>query len=253
MNFRVLNILLMVLLILISRTVLVNAEEQKSGAEENASNPLAAVNNTDIRWKYFDLDGPERNDFYLDGSYMLHPKLKLKYDLHYWSTDVTGSSESDWESLHLKPIFFLKQGKIGIWNYRLAVGAEWILSFDNEDKGIGSGSDQISPFAGIALKPGGGLVLIPLVQHFMEYDGPEVNQTSFRLIAIQALPNKLWGKVDAKVPVDWENDNAIPATVEVQVGKTFTDVIGVYIDGLFGVGGDRPYDWGAGLGIRFKY
>jgi hypothetical protein len=106
MNFRVLNILLMVLLILISRTVLVNAEEQKSGAEENASNPLAAVNNTDIRWKYFDLDGPERNDFYLDGSYMLHPKLKLKYDLHYWDTDVTGSSESDWESLHLKPIYY---------------------------------------------------------------------------------------------------------------------------------------------------
>jgi hypothetical protein len=31
--------------------------------EENASNPLAAVNNTDVRWQYFDLDGPERNDF----------------------------------------------------------------------------------------------------------------------------------------------------------------------------------------------
>jgi hypothetical protein len=78
--------------------------------EENASNPLAAVNNTDVRWQYFDLDGPERNDFYLDGSYMLTPKLKLKYELHYWDTDVTGSSESDWESLHLKPIYFPKQG-----------------------------------------------------------------------------------------------------------------------------------------------
>ena len=46
-------------------------------AGENASNPLAAVNNTDLRWQYFDLDGPDRNDFYLDGSYMLFPKLKL--------------------------------------------------------------------------------------------------------------------------------------------------------------------------------
>jgi hypothetical protein len=140
MNFRVLNISLMVLLILISRTVLVNAEEQKSGGEENASNPLAAVNNTDIRWQYFDLDGPERSDFYLDGSYMLHPKLKLKYELHYWDTDVTGSSESDWESLQLKPIFFPKQGKLGIWKYRLAVGVEWILDFGHEEKGIGLGS-----------------------------------------------------------------------------------------------------------------
>jgi hypothetical protein len=72
--------------------------------EENASNPLAAVNNSDVRWQYFDLDGSERNELYLDGSYMLTPKLKLKYELHYWDTDVTGSSESDWESLHLKPI-----------------------------------------------------------------------------------------------------------------------------------------------------
>jgi hypothetical protein len=252
-NFRVLNILLMVLLILISRTVLVNAEEQKSGGGENASNPLAAVNNTDIRWKYFDLDGPECNDFYLDGSYMLHPKLKLKYDLHYWDTDVTGSSESDWESFHLKPIYFPKQGKWGEWKFKLAVGVEWILDFGNEDKGIGSESDQIAPLVGVALMPGGGLVLVPLVQHFVEYDGPDVNQTAFRLIAIQALPNKFWGKLDAKLPVDWENDNAIPATVEVQVGKTFTDLIGAYIDGLFGVGGDRPYDWGVGVGLRFNY
>ena len=99
-----------------------------SYGEENASNPLAAVNNTDFRWKHFDLDGSERDDFYANGSYMLTPKLKLKYDLHYWNTDVTGRSESDWESLHLKPIFFPQQGKIGLWNYRLAFGAEWILS-----------------------------------------------------------------------------------------------------------------------------
>lgn len=61
--------------------------------EENASNPLAAVNNTDIRLQYFDLDGPERWDFWVaDGAYMLTPKLKLKYELHYCDTDVTGSS-----------------------------------------------------------------------------------------------------------------------------------------------------------------
>jgi hypothetical protein len=226
-----------------------------SGVEagENASNPLAAVNNTDLRWQYFDLDGPERNDYYLDGAYMLLPKLKLKYELHYWDTDVTGSSESDWESLHVKPIFFPKEGKLGTWKYRMAVGVEWILDFGNEDKGIGSGSDQIAPLFGIALMPGGGLVLVPLVQHFVEYDGPDVNQTAFRLIAIQAFPNEFWGKLDAKVPVDWENDNAIPATVEVQIGKTFAPWFGVYVDGLFGVGHDRPYDWGTGLGLRFNY
>jgi hypothetical protein len=49
----------------------------------NASNPLASVNNTDLRWQHFDLGGSDRNDFYVDGAYMLTPKLKLKYELHY--------------------------------------------------------------------------------------------------------------------------------------------------------------------------
>ena len=89
-------------------------------AEENASNPLAAVTNTDLRAQYFDLDGPEKRDYWVDGSDMLTTNLKLKYELHYWDTDVTGSSESDWESLHLKPIYFPEKmiGKIGArFNY----------------------------------------------------------------------------------------------------------------------------------------
>ncbi len=63
-------------------------------AKENASNPLAAVDNTDLRYQYFDLDGSDRTDYFVDGAYMLNPKLKLKYELHYWDTDVTGSSEA---------------------------------------------------------------------------------------------------------------------------------------------------------------
>ncbi len=243
---KILTLLMTVLIALIG----VN----RSYGEENASNPLASVNNTDVRWQYFDLgDSKERNDFWLaDGAYMLTPKLKLKYELHYWDTDVTGSSESDWESLHLKPIYFPKQGEWGAWKYKLAIGGELILDFGNEDKGIGSGSDQIAPLVGLALVRGS-TVLVPIVQHFVDYDGPDVNTTAFRLIAIQSLPNKFWGKLDAKIPVDWENDNDIPATLEVQLGKMFAPWFGTYVDGLFGIGGDRPYDWGVGVGVRFNY
>jgi hypothetical protein len=225
-------------------------------AEENASNPLAVVNNTDIRLQYFDLGGSaERWDFWVvDGAYMLTPKLKLKYELHYWDTDVTGSRESDWESLHLKPIYFPEDwvGNFGAWKYKVAIGGELIVDFGNEAKGIGSGSDQIAPLVGVALSRGN-TVLVPLVQHFVEYNGPDVNQTAFRLIGIQSLPNGFWGKLDAKVPVDWENGNAIPATVELQIGKMFSPSFGTYVDGLVGVGSDRPYDWGLGIGVRFNY
>ena len=59
-------------------------------ADENASNPLAAVKNTDVRAKYFDLDHGNRKDYYIDGGTMFNPKLKLKYELHYWDTNSTG-------------------------------------------------------------------------------------------------------------------------------------------------------------------
>jgi hypothetical protein len=220
--------------------------------EENASNPLASVNNTDVRLQYFDLGGSsDRYDLWADGAYMLKPKLKLKYELHYWNTDVIGSRESGIETIHLKPMYFPTGGEWGSWNYKLAVGLEWIVGFGNEDEGIGTGSDQIAPFAGVALVRGG-LVLVPLVQHFVEYSGPDVNQTSFRLIAIQSLPNDVWGKLDARIPFDWENDT-MPASAEVQLGKMFTPAFGTYVDGLFGIGRDRPYDWGVGIGVRFNY
>ena len=223
-----------------------------NGYAENASNPLAAVNNTDLRAKFIDLDGPERIEFSVEGAYMLTPKLKFKYELHYWDTDILGNNENDWESLHLKPIYFTKQGSLGIWKYRLAVGADWILDFGNDDKGIGLGSDQIVPFLGVALMSGGGLVLVPLVQHFLEYSGPDVNTTSLRLIAIQSLPSEFWAKVDTKVPFDWENDT-VPTTFEFQLGKTLSPSFATYVDGLVGIGGDKPYEWGIGVGGRFNY
>ena len=219
---------------------------------ENASNPLAAVNNTDLRYQYFDLDGADRSDYWMDGAYMATPKLKLKYELHYWDTDVTGASESDWESFHFKPIYFPTEGEWGSWDYRLAVGAEWIVGFGNEDKGIGSGSDQIAPLLGVALAKGD-TVLVPLVQQFVSYDGPDVNTTAFRMIAIQSMPNDIWLKMDAKVSVEWENDNNVPVTAELQLGRMYSPSFGLYVDGLIGIGDDKPYEWGVGVGARFNY
>ena len=219
---------------------------------ENASNPLAAVNNTDIRAQYFDVSGSDREDYWLDGAYMVNSKFKIKYELHYWKTNVTGTNEKDVNEVRIKGIYFPTQGVWGEWKYKLAVGAEWIVSANNADIGIGSGSDQIAPLVGLALVKGN-TVLVPLIQHFQGYDGPDYSTTSVRLIAIQSLENNYWAKLDAKIPFEWENDNAIPATAEVQLGKMITSSFGLYADALFGIGGDKPYDWGAGVGVRFNY
>ena len=222
--------------------------------EENPSNPLAKVKNTDVRAQYFDNpDGSYTWDFWLaDGAFMATDKLKIKYEVHYWKTDITGSSENDFESLHVKPIYFPKKGTLGKWNYQMAVGVEWILDFDNTDKGIGSGGDQIAPLFALTLVKPPGWVFIPLIQHFISYSGNDINTTAVRVIAIQTLPENAWIKYDVIVPFDWENDT-IPATVEAQLGKMFKKSFGAYADVLAGVGADRPYDWGVGVGARFVY
>ena len=85
-------------------------------AEENASNPLAKVKNTDIRAQYHDKkDGSYYWDFWLaDGAFMATDKLKIKYELHYWKTDVTGSSEKrSCNRCTSRPFTFPKSGKSG--------------------------------------------------------------------------------------------------------------------------------------------
>ena len=220
---------------------------------ENASNPLAKVKNTDLRWQYLDVDTGHVNDFFIDGAFMANDKLKLKYELHYWETDITGSSEHDLESVTLKAIYFAKDGIREDFKYRLALGLDWIVDLGDSEKGIGSGSDQLAPFGGLALGLPGGVALIPLVQQFLSYSGKDVNTTAFRLIAMKPLAKQMWIKLDAKLPIDWENDNAIPATAELQLGKNINKNLGLYVDGLVGLGCDKPYDWGIGTGLRLKY
>ena len=113
---------------------------------ENASNPLAAVNNTDLRAQTFDLGDADRTDYFIDGAVMARPDLKLKYELHYNQTDVTGTDEENFEKANLKAIYFATQGQLNdSWGYRTAVGLEWIVDLGDVDKGIGTESDQLAP------------------------------------------------------------------------------------------------------------
>ena len=112
-------------------------------AEENASNPLAKVKNTDLRLQTFDVDDSYINDLFIDGAFMANDDLKIKYELHYWETDLSGRSEQGLESSTLKAIYFPKEGKVedrSFSGYRLAVGLDWIVDLsDDDDEAIGLG------------------------------------------------------------------------------------------------------------------
>lgn len=230
-------------------------DEPESGGAENASNPLAAVSSTDVRWQYLDLtgDGLRLNDFFVDGAFMVNPKLKVKYELHYWDTNISGSSQQGLESALVKAIYFPKQGVLsGGTKYRVAVGFDYIHDLGDTDEGIGFGANQVGPFAGIAYSLKSGMSVIPLLQHYTSISGTDVNTTALRLIAIQSFNTNWWLKADAKVPYDWENET-VPATAEFQVGKNISSGKALYVEGLIGLGSDRLYDWGVGVGLRFKY
>ncbi len=186
---------------------------------------------------------------------MLLPVLKLKYELHYKFTDITGSDENDFEKLVIKPIYFPFQTKLNDnWGLKGAVGFDLIVEFGNEDKGIGVGADQFAPLVGLAFAHlPSGLVLIPLAQHFMSYNGDtDVSLTAARLIALKPFGGGYWAKLDTKVPYDWENEGW-PISAELQVGYNLGPSWAVYAEGLVGIGSDRTFDAGAGLGLRFKY
>jgi hypothetical protein len=231
-----------------------DADDDDSPADVGAagSNPLASVSKLEGSWTYLDLDGgDDYQDFELNGSWMLHPKLKLNAEIHYASTDVTGSREHDWESLSIKPILFPYDTVLSeTWKLRTAVGLEWILEFGHERQGIGVGADQLAPLFGLAFNHSGwDTTLIPLVQHFTEYSGNDVSATAFRLIGLQPLPDGQWLKLDAKILSDWENDS-VPADIELQYGRMWGPRFGTFVSGLGGIGGDRQFDFGIEIGVR---
>ncbi len=185
-----------------------------ASADENASNPLAAVNNTDIRYQFYDLGGrADRQDAFIEGAYMLRPDLKLKYELHYNSTNASGQRFDGLEKTSFKLICFPSQMPLNdTWVVKSALGLEWIIDFGDPGHGIGSGSDQVAPFGGFAFaNTNSGLTLIPLVQHFTSYNGPtDISQTAMRLIALQPFGDGYWVKADIKVPYDWEKTPGPP-------------------------------------------
>ena len=102
---------------------------------------------------------------------------------------------------------------------RVAAGGEYIRDFNNENKGIGTGSDLIGPLLGLAfMNRESKLVLISLMQHFRDLNGStDISITAFRFIALQPLSGGGWLKGDLTLPRDWEN-HTWPANLEVELG-----------------------------------
>jgi len=235
------------------------AQEAASGAA--ASDPTAAVNYQDVRYRYFDLDqGADKHSFETEGAYMLHPRFKLTNELRYVNTDSSGKSEQDFEELKLKGIHLTNIKPFGI-KAKLALGAEWLKDLGDFEKGTGTGADSIAPLVGIGWIPDDRNFIITLVQYFHSYDTDsarkeDVRETAPRLIWIRTLPDiGGWFKADLKMSIDHEDDENFNQVLELQLGKMLSPRIGIYGELLLGddVLDSNAYNVGGGLALRFMY
>ena len=234
--------------------------EQEAASGADASNPTAAVNYQDLRYRYFDLDdGAEKHSFETEGAYMFHPRFKFTNELRGVHTDRSGEWETDFEILKLKGIFLTDGQPFGI-KAKYALGLEWLKDLGDLKDGTGSGSDQIAPLGGIGWIPTDMDFIITLVQYFYSYDthdgGPKVRKTGPRLIYIRKIPQiGGWFKADYKGEIDHKDDEDYSSVLELQLGSMFTPRIGAYLEGFLGdsVFSTDAYNYSLGLGIRFMY
>ena len=251
--------------IIISSLVIIAAsrpaftQETASGAD--ASNPTAAVNYQDMRYRYFDLEqGTDKHSFETEGAYMLHPRFKLTNELRYVNTDRSGKSEQDFEEVKLKGIHLSDIEPFGI-KAKLALGVEWLKDLGDFEEGTGTGADSIAPLVGIGWIPDDKNFIITLVQYFHSYDTDssreeDVRETAPRLIWIRSLPELGgWFKADLKMSIDHEDDENFDQRLELQLGKMFTTQLGIYGELLLGddVLDSNAYNVGGGLALRYMY
>ena len=250
------------LVVILSASAMAYAEEdeQEAFAGADASNPTAAVNFQDLRYRYFNLKGGfEKHSFETEGAYMFHPRFKITNELRGVSTNRSADWENGLEEFSLKGIFLTDGTPLGI-KAKYALGLEWKKDLGDFREGTGSGADILAPLAGIGWVPTDLDFIITLIQYFHSYSthdgGSNVRSTGPRIIYIRKIPQiGCWAKADLKGLIDHEDDDDFSVTLEFQLGKMFTPRIGAYAEGFIGdeVFDTNAYDWGLGLGIRFMY
>jgi hypothetical protein len=257
-----LTLIVFVLVALMPYAALAYTEEESQEASSGAaaSDPTAAVNYQDVRYRYFDLESGDKNSFETEGAFMLSPRLKITNELRYVETDSSGKSEQDFEQLKLKAILLTNGMPFGV-KAKYAVGVEWQKDLGDLKEGTGTGADIIAPLVGIGWVPNDKNFIITLLQYYHSYDTDsdrkdDVRETGPRLIWIRSIPDiKGWFKADLKMLFNHEDDNDFSQTLELQFGKMFSPRVGGYAEILLGddVMDTNAYDIGGGLGVRFIY
>ncbi|MGI9325530.1 MAG: hypothetical protein ACR2PZ_09950, partial [Pseudomonadales bacterium] len=213
------------------------AQEQSGSSSGSsgaaASDPTSSVNSQDFKYRYFDLTTDSKEHiFEAGGSYAFNPRFKISHKLVGVHTNRTGTYETDFKELSLKPILLTPGELFGV-KAKYALGIEWLKDLGDVKDGTGAGSDKIAPLAGVAWVVSPQDTVITLAQYFHSYREEagvsDVRQTGPRVIWLHSFPEiKGWLRVDWKGLIDHEAGNDFSSTLELQLGKMIKPNFGLY-------------------------
>ena len=229
-------------------------------AAGEASNPMAAVQFQDVRYRHvFLADSRVADTLETEGAYLINPHFKLTNELRVIDTDRSGNSQTDLQEFKLGGTY-LRDGEMFNRHVNYAFAVEWIKNLGDVRDGTGSGSDKISPLAGISWAATEKDTFAALLQYAYSYEedryAASVRQTQPRFIYIREIPeNQGWFKADLKGVIDHEDNENLQATLELQFGLMLNRRMGIYGEALLGddfLDSDL-YDTGFAIAVRFRY
>jgi hypothetical protein len=179
--------------------------------------------------------------------------MNLRFKLPLLHSDVSGSSETGIGDFSVRYNWLADITQ----SYGLLVGAE-LLADTATDDSLGRGKWVISPLATYAIFLNSNMIFAPTYQHNLSFAGDDarndVNESVFDFYFVYTADDKeSWVTVDPALVIDWENNEAIPFSIEVQYGRKLGTLWGGAVNGFIqpgiGIGQDRAIDWNIEVGI----
>lgn len=140
-------------------------------------------------------------------------------------------------------------------NWTFIAGAETVLPIASDDT-LGSGKYQLNPtIVGVyafSQQTFAAVVAKHLFSIGGESDRADIVQGQYRCILAHTTPSGWWFLADPQLWADYDNDNRLQLSLDLEVGRMINPSTGVWLRGGSRITGDwDKEDWSISAGIRF--
>lgn len=231
-----------------------------TGAEASLSRPTDFRSRIEIRNEYQALQADGYRNLAIPRfEYAVRPDLALRLETPYVVYDPGGRAER-----------VSGQGDLlarAAWRSVQREGFALILATDvifdtADDARLGTGKTILAPhiYAAIDL-PGGKSVFFPNIQHYFSIDGDDrrsdISLTTLKPNLLTRWPNKVYTFLEPQFTIDWEHNDRVGLTVELEVGKILQKNIAAWLRPGIGVINrnvvQTVYEWNIEVGMRYVF